>query len=92
MSTDAFINEVIRVFGARPVSITVRQQQEANMAFEPKDNSGALFRNDDKDPNDDKDRDYSGSLNVDGTDYWISGYVRTSKSGKKYLSLSIKPK
>jgi hypothetical protein len=43
-------------------------------------------------PNDDKDRDYSGSLNVDGTDYWISGYVRTSKSGKKYLSLSIKPK
>lgn len=55
-------------------------------------NRGALFRNDEKDPNDDKDRDYSGSLNVDGTDYWISGYVRTSKSGKKYLSLSVKPK
>jgi hypothetical protein len=92
MSTDAFINEVIRVFGARPVSITTRQQQEAKMAFEQKDNSGALFRNDDKDPNDDKDRDYSGSLNVDGTDYWISGYVRTSKSGRKFLSLSVKSK
>jgi hypothetical protein len=55
-------------------------------------NRGALFRNDDKDPSNDKDRDYSGSLNVEGTEYWISGYVRTSKSGRKFLSLSIKPK
>ena len=55
-------------------------------------NKGALFRNDDKDPNDDRDRDYLGSINVDGTDYWISGYVRTSKSGRKFLSLSVKPK
>jgi hypothetical protein len=51
-----------------------------------------LFRNDDKDPNDDKDRDYSGTLNVGGTDHWISGWVKTSKAGKKYLSLSVKPK
>jgi len=55
-------------------------------------NKGALFRNDDKDPNDDKDRDYSGSIDVEGTEYWISGWVRTSKNGKKYLSLSVKPK
>ena len=56
-------------------------------------NRGALFRNDDKDPNDDKDRDYSGSLDIEGTEYWLSGWVRTSKkSGRKYLSLSIKPK
>ena len=55
-------------------------------------NKGALFRNDDKDPNDDKDRDYSGSINVEGTEYWLSGYVRTSKSGRKCLSLSVKPK
>jgi hypothetical protein len=55
-------------------------------------NRGALFRNDDKDPSNDKDRDYSGSLNVEGTEYWISGYVRTSKSGRKFLSLSVKPK
>jgi hypothetical protein len=25
-------------------------------------------------------------------DYWISGYVRTSKNGRKFLSLSVKPK
>jgi hypothetical protein len=52
-----------------------------------------LFRTDDKNPNDNQDRDYSGSLDIEGTEYWLSGWVRTSKkSGKKYLSLSIKPK
>jgi hypothetical protein len=52
-----------------------------------------LFRNDDKDPNDNQDRDYFGSLDVEGTEYWLSGWVRTSrKTGKKYLSLSVKPK
>ena len=56
-------------------------------------NRGALFRNDDKDPSDDKDRDYSGTLNIEGAEYWISGWVRTSqKSGRKFLSLSVKPK
>ena len=51
-------------------------------------NRGALFRNDDKDPNDDKERDYTGTLDVGGTEHWISGWVRTSrKTGKKYLSL-----
>jgi hypothetical protein len=46
-----------------------------------------------KDPNDNQDRDYFGSLDIEGTEYWLSGWVRTSKkSGKKYLSLSIKPK
>jgi hypothetical protein len=54
-------------------------------------NRGALFRNDEK--SDDNDRDYAGTLDVDGTEYWLSGWVRTSKkSGRKYLSLSIKPK
>jgi uncharacterized protein (DUF736 family) len=55
-------------------------------------NRGALFRNDDKDPNDDKARDYSGTLNIEGAEYWLSGWVRVSKNGRKYLSLSLKPK
>ena len=56
-------------------------------------NRGALFRNDDKDPNDDKERDYSGSLNIGGAEYWLSGWVRISKkNGRKFLSLSVKPK
>ena len=88
---DAFINEITRCFGAPPVSIILRQG-ETEMDYD-NTNKGALFRNDDKDPNDDRDRDYNGTLDVEGTEYWLSGWVRTSKkSGKKYLSLSIKPK
>lgn len=60
-------------------------------AYVTRDNSGALFRNEQKE--NDGDRDYSGSINIDGTEYWVSGFVRVSKkTGKKYLSLSIKPK
>jgi hypothetical protein len=54
-------------------------------------NRGTLFRNDKK--QDDRDRDYSGHLNVDGREYWLSGWVNVSqKTGRKYLGLSIKPK
>jgi len=81
---DAFIKEITRCFGAPPASITLRQGK-TEMDYD-NTNKGALFRNDDKD------RDYSGSINVEGTEYWLSGYVRTSKSGRKFLSLSVKPK
>jgi hypothetical protein len=87
---EAFINEATRCFGASPASV-VLCRGETEMDYD-NTNKGALFRNDDKDPNDDRDRDYNGSINVEGTEYWLSGYVRTSKSGKKYLSLSVKPK
>jgi hypothetical protein len=87
---EAFINETTRRFGAPPASVVLRQG-DTEMDYD-NTNKGALFRNDDKDPSNDKDRDYSGSLNVEGTEYWISGYVRTSKSGRKFLSLSVKPK
>jgi len=53
-------------------------------------NRGALFRNDDKDG--DNDRDYSGTPNVEGVEYWLSGWVKISKKGTKFLSLSAKPK
>lgn len=53
-------------------------------------NRGAIFRNEQKDR--DTDRDYAGELDVGGTEYWVSGWVKTSKKGTKFLSLSIKPK
>ena len=87
---DAFINEATRCLGALPASVVLRRG-ETKMEYD-NTNRGALFRNDDKDQNDDKDRDYNGTLDVEGTEYWISGWVRTSKNGKKYLSLSVKPK
>ena len=87
---EAFINEATRCLGALPASVVLRRG-ETEMDYD-NTNKGALFRNDDKNPNDDRDRDYNGTLDVEGTDYWISGWVRTSKNGKKYLSLSVKPK
>jgi uncharacterized protein (DUF736 family) len=36
--------------------------------------------------------DYRGSLNVEGHDYWISGWIKEGKGGEKFLSLSIRSK
>ena len=54
-------------------------------------NRGAIFKNDDKQQ--DNHPDYKGSLNVNGVDMWVSGWLKTSeKTGKKFMSLSVKPK
>ncbi len=53
-------------------------------------NRGSLFKNDRKD--DAKFPDYKGSLNVDGTEYWLSAWIKVSKDGNKFMSLSIKNK
>ncbi len=52
--------------------------------------SGALFRNDKKET--DKHPDYKGQAQVGGTEYWVSGWIKTSKAGKKYMSLSFTAK
>jgi hypothetical protein len=53
-------------------------------------NRGVLFKNDRKQH--DKQADYKGSINVNGEDFWLDGWINESKSGAKYMSLSIKPK
>ena len=53
-------------------------------------NSGALFKNDKKQS--DNHPDYKGTINVDGVDYWLSSWLKTSKSGTKFMSLSVQPK
>lgn len=57
----------------------------------PHDNtdSGALFKNDKK--GNENWPDYRGKLNVGGDDYWISAWLKTSKKGQKYMSLSVQP-
>jgi uncharacterized protein (DUF736 family) len=52
---------------------------------------GNLSKNEDKQK--DTHPDYKGHLNVNGIDLWISGWLKTNeKTGKKFLSLSVKPK
>jgi hypothetical protein len=54
-------------------------------------NRGTLYRNENK--QEEKHPDYSGSINVGGKDYWLSGWVKESKKdGKKFFSLSVKQK
>lgn len=59
------------------------------MAFEQKDNSGSLFKNEKKEkethPN------MRGSAKIDGIEYWVSGWTKEGKNGK-WISLSFKPK
>lgn len=58
-------------------------------------NRGILYRNDRKEQ--DNHPDFKGSINVDGIDYWLSGWTKEGKEGskmegRKFFSLSIKPK
>ena len=55
-----------------------------------KDNSGALFKNDQKQG--DNHPDYKGSAMIDGSDYWLSAWINVSKNGLTYMSLSLQPK
>lgn len=54
-------------------------------------NRGVLFVNDKKEPGDKK-PDRTGSLNVDGVEYFIDGWLRKSQAGATFLSLSVKRK
>jgi len=56
-------------------------------------NSGALFKNDDKDDEHPNWPDYNGSIDVAGTEYWIKAWLKTAKkTGRKFMSLSVEPK
>jgi hypothetical protein len=48
-------------------------------------NSGALFKAEKKTDNH---PDYNGSINIDGTDYWLSAWLKKDKNGNAYMSLS----
>lgn len=60
------------------------------MAYETKDNTGSLFRNNRKES--ERHPDYNGSVRIDGHDLWISGWLKETKDGQKYFSLAFKRK
>ena len=57
--------------------------------------TGMLFRNDKGD--NEKRPDYKGSCEVNGVQYWISGWVReagpnSKRAGEKFISMKLEPK
>jgi hypothetical protein len=60
------------------------------VAFEQKDNSGAIFKN--KNPKNDKSPPLTGNAMIGGVEYWISAWSKTDKNGEKWISLAVNPK
>ena len=60
------------------------------MAYEQRDNSGSLFKNDRKETA--KHPDYKGSVMINGQEMWISAWLKTGQSGVKFMSLAFSPK
>lgn len=60
------------------------------MAFKQKPNTGSLWPNDRKQKPTDADR--TGSINIDGKEYWLNGWINKAKDGRTYMGLTIKPK
>jgi hypothetical protein len=56
------------------------------MAYIPKEGSGSLFKNDRKAT--ENHPDYTGSIMVNGKDYWLSAWVKEGTKGK-FFSVSI---
>jgi hypothetical protein len=64
-----------------------------NQQFEMKDMSGVLFKNEDKDPENeahDNWADYQGRIMVEGVEYWLKAWIRKGQnSGKTYMGLAV---
>lgn len=59
------------------------------MAYEKRDNSGSLFKNDRREK--DSHPTHTGTIMVEGREFWLSAWVKEA-NGKKFFSLSVKPK
>ena len=59
------------------------------MAYEQKDNSGTLFKNEKREK--DAHPHATGSALIDGVEYWVSAWTKEGAKGR-FQSLSFKPK
>lgn len=53
-------------------------------------NRGALFKAEKQ--GNDRRPDYSGTLNVEGKEFFLDAWLKKSKAGQTFMSLSVKPK
>lgn len=60
------------------------------MAYEIRELSGSLFKNDKKTA--DNHPSAKGSCKIGGVEYWVDAWTKTDKNGNKWQSLSFKPK
>lgn len=60
------------------------------MAYEQRDNSGSLFKNDRKEK--ETHPDYKGQAMVNGVEVWMSAWLKVSSNGSKFMSFSFQPK
>jgi hypothetical protein len=89
-----FLTELSRQFGAPAEPLILRDQQIGDHVMadgKQYDNSGILFRNEDKREGDSRDRDYKGEATINGVGYWMSGWIKDGKKGK-FMTFSFKPK
>ena len=87
-----FLDDIASRFGNPAEPIVLRDNSIGDHEMKKLDdkNRGTLFRNDRKEG--DKSPDFKGSINVGGADHWINGWIRQSKTGEKFMSLSVRPK
>jgi uncharacterized protein (DUF736 family) len=60
------------------------------MAYEQRDLTGSLFKNERKEA--DTHSDYKGGALIGGTEFWLDAWINTAKDGSKYMSLKFKAK
>jgi hypothetical protein len=58
--------------------------------YQQKDNSGSLFKVEQKQS--DRHPDMSGSAMIDGVEYFFDAWFKTADSGRRWMSCSFKPK
>jgi hypothetical protein len=75
----------------RPNTIPSSTWENEAMTTYDNTNTGILFRNDRRE--NERQPEFTGTINVDGIEYWLSAWVKASKKdGRKFFSLAIKPK
>lgn len=60
------------------------------MAYEQRENSGSLFKNDKK--TEDKHPNARGSALIGGVEYWVSAWTKKDKNGNPWQSLAFSKK